>query len=58
MNADRLRSLLGWLDGPAKQVERRETLRRKRADEPSEAAGSRRKAQRFSFQSPVGVLTR
>ena len=58
VNADRLRSLLGRLDGPAKQVEPRETLRRKRADELSEAAGSQGKAHRFWFQSPVGVLTR
>ncbi len=56
MNTDRLRSLLGQLDGTAKQIERQENPHCN-AEELSEAAGSQR-TRRFSFQPAVGVPMR
>ena len=41
VHADRMRPLLGQLDGTAKQIERQENPRRK-AEKLGEAAGSRR----------------
>ena len=54
VNADRLRSQVAKLDSTAKQHQRRETLHRK-ADELIEAAGSRRKVERYAFSPAGGV---